>query len=246
MRAPFLLAIVAPALLWAHLARAWDPSEKDCSEEPFRLTSFLWCDPGGSGCHYPEGALVREDVDHAISWRKQGRYRDDPATVRWALGGGVGWELNTTETHAIFNPQRIGRELYRDVVRESLGGSRAPNNNNSSSSYDVRDAVVLYSPSNTVFNVVEPMLPAAARSGANYSAGENVPYIWSDRFIVASSLAEKFFEGAEAAQPHKRARDVEAGGAGLDGGLRRGGLGSWRGGGWVGGTELGLLLPEPK
>ncbi|KAK8066886.1 hypothetical protein PG997_013633 [Apiospora hydei] len=134
-----------------------------------------------------------EDVDHTISWRKQGRYRDEPVTVRWALDGGVTWEFNTTETHAIFNPQRIVRELYRDVIRQSLGGSQAASNN---SSYSVRDAVPLYSLYNTVSNMVEITLPVAADRKVNSSSrADSVPYIRSDRFIVASSLAEKFLEG---------------------------------------------------
>ncbi|KAK8043131.1 hypothetical protein PG994_013614 [Apiospora phragmitis] len=153
-----------------------------------------------------------ENFNHTISWRKQGRYKDDPVTVRWALGGDVRWELSksdqprisllipqclrhggttdTTETHAIFNPGRIVRELYQDVLSESHGGSKTNNN----SSYSFSDALALYGPYNTVSNTVEIRLPAAADPKAYHNSQDNVPYILSDQFMVAPSYAGKFLD----------------------------------------------------
>lgn len=76
----FLRAITSTLALWVSVTRAWYPSEKDCSDGPFCLTSFLWCGPVDSGCYYPDGvyppfahdtytryALVMENVNHTIS-----------------------------------------------------------------------------------------------------------------------------------------------------------------------------------
>ncbi|KAK7924312.1 hypothetical protein PG985_006366 [Apiospora marii] len=198
-----LLGTITSVLaLWVPITLAWDPSEKDCSDEPFCLTSFLWCGPVGSGCYYPEGvyppfahdtytqfALVMANFNHTISWRKQAQYQDDPVTVRWRLGADVKWEINTTETQVTFRPERIVSDLYRDVVGEPLGGAQTNN-----SSYNVSDAVALCSPYNTMTNAFEIMLPAAAGSAGNYASRDDVPSIWSDLFIVASSNHGRYLD----------------------------------------------------
>lgn len=79
----------------------------DCGEDPLCFTSFVWCDPYGSGCYYPEGvypptadpqdinyALVMENVNHTVSWKLQGQDTDKPVRVQWQLDEGVSWEVS--------------------------------------------------------------------------------------------------------------------------------------------------------
>lgn len=97
----FLTALLATVVV------GWTPSERGCSGYPLCLTSFIWCDARGAGCHFPDGvyprvvnpkqapyALVAADRNYTISWKLEASRRDIPVHVEWALSQNISWEMS--------------------------------------------------------------------------------------------------------------------------------------------------------
>ncbi|KAI0850650.1 hypothetical protein F5Y00DRAFT_260524 [Daldinia vernicosa] len=166
----------------------WDPSQRDCPDNTLLcLTSFKWCGPYMtgymSGCYYPDGAypgssnpqaldyaLVIENKNYTISWKLDKRRANVPVRVRWYLSQNVSWELNTTDSHVVFNPFEIinslplssasrweAEELVRNNINNVITIDQPDINNNpqeSVSSFDTSDRFIV------VINVIERFLKA--------------------------------------------------------------------------------------
>lgn len=112
-----LLILLLLLLASAPLAvLAYDPSERSCVGDNVCLTSFHWCAnqdlraDGQTGCSFPDGAypltleetqqnaaLLSQNREYVISWKKGDPTNERPVRITWRFGGGDGADgVNTT------------------------------------------------------------------------------------------------------------------------------------------------------
>jgi len=109
------------ALVFASCALAWDPAQRDCSDIPLCLTSFIWCRDGG--CSFPPGAyqwssdantvnpaLLLDDKVYKVTWKTDNNL---PVRLRWEFGTTserLRWETSkSSHSHqVILNGSRLG------------------------------------------------------------------------------------------------------------------------------------------